>query len=251
MDFDDARVPFGHAFNEATLMRDALYRMRVLEALDALAPAPGDPVKARIAERVARIEKVAAAAKSNWFWFFGILGYAALTLMGMKDADFFTAGKTTTLPILNFDVNILSFMYMAPLLIAVVFAYLHGLIEQAWEDLALLPVQDDGLPISARLPGWLVIEAALYVRAWRQGHGASGPVRKTPLGFIGVLAMGVLVWGAAPFVLGWFWLRVLVLHDLVMGLILGGAFWFGVAVSWMSLSGLWRVMHPDYAKAAA
>lgn len=232
-------------------MEDADFKQSVAASLEALAAKPDTP-DSSTQDAIKRIEKVVAAARSNWFWFFGILGYAALTLMNVQDADFFSPGKTTTLPILNFDVKLVSFLIFAPALIALVYAYLHGLIDQLWEDLATVPAHHNGAPIAASLPVWLLLEMALLLR--RLFHKAerakqNAPVHTSELGILAVVAVFILIWLAAPFVIGWFWLRSTVLHDAITSFILAGILLFSLLIMWLSLwnmlTALWSLEARD------
>lgn len=215
-----------------------------MAALEEMARTPSaDPVEAEVTERVARIEKVTAAARSNWFWYFGVLGYAAITLMGLRDVHFFAADSSATLPILNFSVNLKVFLLFAPLLITVIYVYLHGVIEQAWTDLAELPARSGSEPISARLPVWLLLEFALYLRLWRRaGERGAPPVQPTVLGAAGAGAMALLVWLAAPVLVVWFWLASMVLHDVWLSLVLWAALMACAIAGFVSIQSVWRVM---------
>ncbi|MDJ0820597.1 MAG: hypothetical protein QNJ09_02155 [Paracoccaceae bacterium] len=222
-------------------MDDEKFRQTLADILEKLSKTP-EKEDTTTKDAIKRIEKVSTAARSNWFWFFGILAYAAITLMGVKDVDFFTTDKTTTLPVLNFPVNLLNFMIFAPALIAVIYAYLHGLIEQLWDDLAKIErTGPDGKPIISQLPVWLLIEAALLLRHLFN-RSDNPPVRTSLLGYFGIAATVFMVWLAAPMVTGWFWLRSMVMHDTFFSAVLGGVFLFCLVVFWFSITTLLRVM---------
>ncbi len=257
-------------------MDDPAFRQKLADILEKLSETPPKS-DTSTADAVARIDKVTSAARSNWFWFFGVLGYAALTLMGIQDADFFSASKSTTLPVLNFSVNLLNFMVFAPVLITVLYAYLHGVIELLWRDLSRVPAlvggdyqkngnteqgavearvarngetEEEGEPIVTLMPVWLLIEAALIIRKWRRPDEPA-PVVITPLSWIGTVTVFMLIWGAAPFVVGWFWLRSTVLHDFWLTAGLATCLWFCIAVGMLSLRSLVFAMAPRRTGASA
>ncbi len=204
-------------------MDDATYRKAVIDALNKLGDSPPTNTENLILdERIKGIEKITRAARTRWFWFFGILGFVALTVFGLEDAALFSHDATATLPILNFEVNLRAFLVFAPGLIVVVFMYLHGQIEMLWNDLSALPDQIKGpgsdektYPVITELPVWLVIEFALLIRDMRRGTtGGDGAVQPSDIGRISAFVMGGLVWLAAPAILIWLWWQTLVLHSI-------------------------------------
>lgn len=234
-------------------MDHAEFRRTLADALNRLAPEkPDDPGggKARakaVAEaldrRLGRIAKVAAAARSNWFWFFGILAYIVITLLGLSHSAYFSADARADLPVVGFSVDLTSFLYLAPVLLTVVFLYLLNQTELLWEDLSDLPPTEprDGLPIVSQVPVWLLLEHALFTRdrllarraalaaavGWRAKALAwLRPLRATPdmerrvvtspLGWLGGTATSLLMWWATPGVLAWIWWESHVKHDLVL-----------------------------------
>lgn len=235
-------------------MDHADFRRHVSDALDRLAAEPPDDdpdgTKARVRartealeRRLARIATVTAAARSNWFWFFGILAYIVITLMGLSHVAYFSADAKADLPVVGFSVDLTSFLYLAPVLLTVVFLYLLNQIELLWEDLSDLPPTEpkDGLPIISRLPVWLLLEHALMTRdllmarkaALGPGTGLWGRIKgwfhpygqtpdaprrvvTSPLGWLGGTATALLVWWATPAVLTWIWWESHVKHDLLL-----------------------------------
>ncbi|WP_136441416.1 hypothetical protein [Pacificoceanicola onchidii] len=237
------------------------FHRRVVAVLERWQPEVSDEDKAASAARKARkeadaarikrVEKVSSAARGNWFWFFGVLAYAMVTVMGLDDRSFFTGGAATKLPILNFSVDFSYFILIAPTLIALVYGYLHNLIEQLWYDLATLPARgEDGQPISAHLPVWLLIDSALILRRWF-GDDDAPPVDLSPLSIIGMFGITVLIWGAAPAVVAVFWLKASVLHDMGIQLWIGLALFYCLASAWWSAVSLIGTMITERPAAAA
>ena len=160
------------------------FRRDITNALNRLAAAPpaADPdgkdaarkaAQAALDARIKRIEKVTATARANSFWFFGILAYIIVTLMGLGHSAYFSADARADLPVVGFSVNVTSFLYLAPLLLTVVYLYLHNQLELLWDDLSDLPHTDPAtdLPIVSRMPVWLLLEFGLQMRdrrlTWR------------------------------------------------------------------------------------
>ena len=114
---------------------DEAFKKAVLEALAKLVPPEEDPdekeKKAQKAEacealesRIRSIEASTSAARSNWFWYFGVLAFVFVTIIGLNDGALFLESSTTTLPVIGFSVNLRSFLYFAPALITVFYIYL-------------------------------------------------------------------------------------------------------------------------------
>ncbi|MFZ5963347.1 hypothetical protein ACOXXX_10375 [Thalassococcus sp. BH17M4-6] len=202
-------------------------------------------------EALARIAALSSSQRSSWFWFYGIFAFAAFTLMGTTDADFFKFTATTKLPVLNYDVNLLQFMTLSPVVLLVMHIYLHVQLELVWGDLAKVSPKIEGQPLSTFTPAWLLIEAALYVRSWRRKTpDEDAIVSRTFLGKIGVLVTMILMWGGAPLTIGGFWFRSFVLHDYGLSLRLGLVLLTAILVSFWSL---WRMIDslgPQHAKAS-
>ncbi|WP_306145268.1 hypothetical protein [Roseibium sp. MMSF_3412] len=222
-------------------MKDTEYKKRVVVALEKMA-APPSQTDEDLPAQIERIQEIASAARSSWFWFSGILGYALITLMGVADADFFSATATTKLPVLDFDVNLKSFLVFGPILFTILYAYLHGLIEQAWYDLSLLPAREGNEPIASKLPVWLIFEFALYLRRLRRKGQEDPCVRVTPLGFLGAVAMAIVVWLGAPVLIALFWFKSMIFHELLTSGVLGFCLWLSLLVCWLSIRTLWITM---------
>ncbi|WP_425098224.1 hypothetical protein [Tropicibacter sp. S64] len=236
-------------------MDQAEFNTRLVAALERWQPELGEAEQAEkarkkaesdaTAARIKRIEKVSAASRSNWFWFFGVLAYAVITIMGLEDRAFFTGGAETKLPILNFSVDFTWFVVLAPALIAVVYGYLHNLIEQLWQDLAdLPPTGDDGLAISAQLPVWLLIDFALSLRGWLRPK-ESPSSHFSPLGIMGSLGIALLIWAAGPAVVAVYWAKAAIVHAPVPVLLNGAFFFYCLLTAWLSASSLVLSMLPD------
>lgn len=230
-------------------MDEALFRRRLIRAVEALSEAPqneadqGAAIATKVTEQVGRIDQITSTARSAWFAYLAVLGFTLLAVLGVKDADLIGNVAVTTLPIVNYDVRLGWFLVLAPVLLTLNFGYLHAYIEQAWYDLSHLPRRWKGLPVSAQLKPWLVIEFGLYVRTWVKGEvGSEASVNKTPLGVLGVFIMAGLLWLGGPIVVLVFWLKSMVLHDFLVTGALGLLLWSNVAISVLSYYSLHRSM---------
>lgn len=62
---------------------------------------------------LARVEAISTNARATWFALLGLLTFVLITLLSVKDIDFFGYGRATTLPLVNVDVPTLYFFWAA------------------------------------------------------------------------------------------------------------------------------------------
>ncbi len=231
--------------------------------IGAVAAGPAAPTEISKAEEalLKRIEEISRNARTNWFAMLGALVFAGITLMGVKDIDFFGVDRNTQLPLLNVTVPVTYFFGGGATLIAAIYIYLHLYLEMLWPELAQAPAQIAGKPLMQRVYPWLISEWALRWRdmlrsepkGWLHKRAIQTMVylflirpkrvdeseksaSSRPLSWIGtVLTLG-LVWAFGPLVLAFFWWQSAVAHDDSMTLWL--AFLFGFS-TWIGLRSFW------------
>lgn len=189
------------------------------------------PIDDDAARALERISALTAAARLNWFGLLGLLVFVLITLLGVKDIDFFGLGRETKLPLVGVSVPTDLFFWAAPPLTAAFYAYFHFYLLKLWDALGKAPAQIDGRPISEFVAPWLLTDAALRIRE----DGAS---YRRALGRAMQLTVGALTWVFGWIVMFFFWWRGQVAHDLLLSTLAVACFlftlWVGLS-SWVML----------------
>lgn len=195
-----------------------------------------EPLSDEAKLQLKHIEEISVNARGTWFALTATLLFSAIAVAGVQDKDFFTYDTALTLPIINFSVPIDSFFRAAPVIVLGLFVYLHLYLVKLWRSLGRLGSNFLGdecsdLGKSRKLDEivfpWLISDAAiLFLKS------SSLSVR----GVITVLIVGLLLWGAGPAVLGYFWWRSFVPHDVWLSFWVGSFFALGVLSSMLSLA---------------
>ncbi|QEU09861.1 hypothetical protein [Paracoccus yeei] len=94
------------------------------------APPAGDDGRAAL---IARINDLSQLARTAWFTLLGYLVFAGITLLGVKDADFFIPSRETQLPLVGVSIPTASFFWTAPILGAALYIYLHLFLIKLWD----------------------------------------------------------------------------------------------------------------------
>jgi hypothetical protein len=142
--------------------------------------------------------------------FFALLAaslYSWLTVGTTTDVALVTGAASSPLPIINTNIALSGFYWVAPLILLGVYLYLHLYLQRLWGDLASLPaVFPDGEALDAKVYPWLLNG---LVRA----HFAHLKLSDRPLSRLENLVSIALAWWVVPFTLVAFWLRYLPRHD--------------------------------------
>ena len=185
------------------------------------------------------IEKVnilTKTAKGSWLGLISYLAFAGVTLMGVRDEDFFLVEKETALPLIGVTIPTVLFFYVAPILGAALFAYFHLHLLKLWEALSDLIKSTDQRPISDDISPWLISDFAL-------SHHPDA-LRQRPVMWLGWIVSLMLAFLATPIVLFFFWVRSMPAHELILTLGFCGtslmlSIYLGVA-SWLRMNVLLR-----------
>jgi uncharacterized protein YjbI with pentapeptide repeats len=192
-------------------------------------------------EEIGRMEKMAESAKTSWFWFFGILGYIAVTTFGLTDGELFSTDSTAKLPILDFLIDLRSFYTFAPLIIVAIYSYLHGQIFLL--STSLFGIADptkadtsDNLRLT-ELPIWFVIEFAISIRAGSKSMPRDVTAKGAASARLLIISsVGAIIWFLAPLIITWIWWKLLVLHLVWLSLLHVSCIFVCIIAGWTS----WR-----------
>jgi len=202
---------------------------RIAKGLSGTAPEPmqasaPDPDPKII---LAHIAQVSQNARATWFGLMGLLAFVGVILLGHKDADFFAFGAETQLPLIGITVPVKAFFYVAPVLVASLYAYMHLYLMTLWDGLADAPARIDGMPLSDRVFPWLISHAALWYRDRRRKDGSAGP---RALGRVVVAVSLLLGWVFGIAVMLGLWIRSMPAHEEWLTLWIGFWLWFAVLI---------------------
>ena len=156
------------------------------------------------------LEGIAEAARTARLLFVILLLaclYALTTVAGTTDASLFLNTPSAMLPIVQAPIRMPQFYWLAPLLIALLFAVSHLYLLRLWQRVARLPaVYPDGSTADQQLPAWLFHGfVSAYWPRLRQ--------RRPPLFWLQHAVSIFLAWLVAPLTMAVLWARYLVRHD--------------------------------------
>ncbi len=156
---------------------------------------------------LARVEEISRIARPV---FIGILAgcvYSWLTVATTTDARLLTNSASSPLPIIDTEIPIAGFYWVAPILLLGVYLYLHLYLQRLWEGLADLPaVFPDGNPLNKKVYPWLL---SGLVRA----HFERLQDKRPLLSHLENWAVIFLSWWIVPVTVLMFWGRYLPYHE--------------------------------------
>jgi hypothetical protein len=167
-------------------------------------------------EAVDRIQQIVANARTIWFALLGFLAFIGLTLVSVRDVDFFSLASTTQLPIVNIAIPTTIFFWSAAWLAALMHTYLHLYLLKLWDTLADAPETIGGKPLGDRVFPWLVVDWALRQRPDR-------PTTPRPMDRLADFVSFVVIWAATPAMLTAFWWFSMPAHDVLLTLAIAAA----------------------------
>jgi len=147
--------------------------------------------------------------------------YAGLTIATTEDARLITNSVSSPLPIIQTQIPIVWFYWVAPFLLLGVYFYLHIYLQHLWAGLADLPaVFPDGKSLDRRAYPWF-LNGIIRVHLMLLRHD------RPPLSRLQAGVAIFLAWWTTPLALIFFWFRYLPRHDWVItslhNLFLGGS----------------------------
>ena len=168
-----------------------------------------------IERRLRRVSELVPQARTAFYTMLAATAFAAIAVAGFADRDFFLAGVSTQVPIIDFQVSTVAFFLVTPFLLIAVYANFQFYVLKLWTELARLPgeVALDGVrvPVAEALPPWMMVEAGV---ALRPGE------KPATLSYLLSLVSLFLAWWAAPLTLGLFWVRSWAYHSLWLSMLL-------------------------------
>jgi uncharacterized protein YjbI with pentapeptide repeats len=152
--------------------------------------------------------------------------YACLTVAVTTDASLISNTGTSKWPVIQTDVPVVWFFWVAPLVLLSIYVYLHVYLQRLWEALADLPaVFPDGRTLDRRTYPWLLND---LVRAdFARLRNAQPPLS----GIQRTIAIG-LAWWLMPVTVLVFWVRYIRAHDLIGTAFHSAVFGLSVAIGW-------------------
>lgn len=187
---------------------------------------------------LSRIEALVGRARAIWLVMLGFLAFITLTLMSVRDIDFFSFASATKLPIVDIEIPTAAFLLAATVLATILHTYFHLFLIKLWDALAEAPPVIDGSKLGDRASPWLVVDWALRRRPDKA-------TTRRPLDRLAALVIGLIVFLATPLALMGFWWRSLSAHDAMFSLVIGFCSGFCSLVSDESESRAeWRLSSP-------
>ena len=172
--------------------------------------------------QIARINELSTLARTAWFSLLGYLVFVGITLLGVKDADFFVPSRQTDLPLVGVEIPTASFFWTAPILGAALYTYLHLFLIKLWDAHGEARTTD-----ADPTHHWLVNDFVLI----RQRDPAA---RARPLAWLTDWITRLLVWAAGPIVLAYAWWRSMPAHNEWLTLLIAACLWLTLVVGFTS-----------------
>jgi uncharacterized protein YjbI with pentapeptide repeats len=180
-----------------------------------------------------RIAVVVGSARTIWLSQLAFLAFIGITLLSVRDLDFFSVSARIDVPLLGVTIPTTTFFLVAPWLATVLHVYFHLFLLKLWDALAEAPPTVDSLPLGERVFPWLVVDWALRRRPDR-------PVTPRPMDGLASVVTGLLIWLATPLLITAFWWRSMPAHDARLTLAIAAALMLSL---YASLRGWRRARH--------
>lgn len=158
--------------------------------------------------QIARINELSSLARTAWLSLLGYLVFVGITLLGVRDADFFVRSRQTDLPLVGVQIPTASFFWIAPVLGAALYTYLHLFLIKLWDAHAEACTTE-----ADATHHWLVGDFVLL----RQ-HDPATVAR--PLSWLVAPITWLLVWAAGPIVIAYGWWRSMPAHNEALTLLI-------------------------------
>ena len=165
------------------------------------------PPNLRRFRELVHVDHTVAIARPIYLILLLICVYTIIATFSTDDASIVTNIRVELIPESALGIPISGFFTIMPMLLFVLFVYLHLYLYRLWQVLGYLPsVFHDGTPLDQAISPWL---ATAFVRFY-QTHGVKKP---SLLGVSQKWVTVALVWWITPITLILIWVRFLVRHD--------------------------------------
>ncbi|MEM9784070.1 MAG: pentapeptide repeat-containing protein [Pseudomonadota bacterium] len=184
-------------------------------------PRPPTPVEMTGDEKAIldHIREISQNARATWFTQLALLAFVGVTLLAHEDAHFFAFGVETQLPLVGISVPTTSFFWVAPLLIASLYGYLHVYLLTLWDALAEAPATLGAKPLFQRVTPTMIAHTAVWYRQLKREDGSAPP---RALGRVMGAIVFMLVWLSTPVLLVALYRAAAALHDPWLSLWIAG-----------------------------
>jgi hypothetical protein len=213
--------------NTNAIMTNSFYTQSIRQRRENRSDQPRTPKPPQddgnLEEQIARINELAKTARSTWLSLLGYLAFIGVTVLAVRDVDFFIATRQTQLPIIGVSIPTASFFLIAPNLGAALYIYLHLHLMKLWEAIIDATQNSFDEPLSDKLSPWLITDFGLWMRQ-------NGALRKRCLIWLSVGVVLVLVFAMGPALFGFFWLRYWPAHNGFGSLFILAGFLIAVAL---------------------
>jgi uncharacterized protein YjbI with pentapeptide repeats len=156
---------------------------------------------------LAKVADVSVQARTLLWVTLGACLFSIITMFVTTDSAIVARAGSAKVPVVEFNVPILVFFSLAPLVLLGLYLYLHFQLQYLWTGLASLPsVFPDGATLDERAyPLFLVGLVRWYVPILKK--------RRPPLCWLQVASSFASVWALVPVTLFLFWLRYARMHE--------------------------------------
>ena len=154
---------------------------------------------------IEHLNTLTRVGRANWFGLMAYLAFAFVTVLSVRDVDFFVDTNPTQLPLIGVAIPTFSFFWAAPFLGTALYIYLHLHIRKVVDAAMDLNLHaPNGGWLEDHLTPWLLVDMLLLSR---RASGDKSIIRPRPMDGMARIIAFVLVWAAGPFVALFFWWR--------------------------------------------
>ncbi len=144
------------------------------------------------------VKEIFSVAQTAFIGMLGFAAYFAVVLLITSDSDFILNSKETKLPVINVSLVTGRFFYIAPIVLAALYAYCHFFCIRLWSEVRRL----DGPTLTSEAPSTLISSIALCLKPdARSPRAMAGGRDGWARG--GVIIAALLLWILVPALLVW------------------------------------------------
>ncbi|MCK5042099.1 MAG: pentapeptide repeat-containing protein [Sphingomonadales bacterium] len=169
------------------------------------------------------VESVSKHARNIFLMSIGACIFSWISLSADTIDPFLNASADLKVPFLNMNIDRVAFIEWMPLLLSVLYIYLHLYLERMWDALSTLPaIFTDGRTLEQRAYPWMLTSLLYQHMPLLKG-------RERPMQFVSILFSYFLAWGVVPITMIYFWseldadteTHILLLHNFLIAGVAG------------------------------